>query len=276
VDTGSYYSFNLNMTDDRGAGGSRRQLMHGWIKGPPSPTEDAPYWQGTHSVPRVLSIRGGDLWQEPIPEIAVLRRRHHRFVGADIEKMTGAAAGHAAAQLLGVRGDALEVVARFGADAAGRFGLKLRVPEDRTDYVCAYFERATGAFGVDGPTVDQTAELTDEKSFKNRAESNDSQLSSDEPVTLRILLDRSVIEVFVNGRAISTQMFPAADAQGVEVFAENGILQTPIESIDIYEMSSIWSGGGAQRHGNRVYSSGALPIKPNHRFFHRNCSVGPS
>ena len=244
VDTGSFYSFNLNMTDDRGEGGSRRQLMHGWITGPPSPTERAPYWQGTHSVPRIISCRDGDLWQEQIPEIDVLRRRHHRFGGADIERITGAAE-RAAARLIGVKGDAIDVVARFGAGGAGTFGLKLRVSEDRTDHVRVYFDRATGAFGVDGPTVDQTAELTDEESFKNRAASNDSQLSSDEPVTMRILLDRSVIEVFVNGRAISTQMFPAADAQGIELFAANGILETPVESIDIYEMSSMWSGGGA-------------------------------
>ena len=241
VDTGSYYSFNLNMTDDRGAGGSRRQLMHGWIKGSPSPTEDAPYWQGTHSVPRVISLRDGDLWQEPIPEIALLRRHRHRFDGAEIKKMTDAAVGPVATTPIGITGDVLEVAARFGAGATGRFGLKLRISENRTEYVRVYFDRVTGAFGVDGPTVEQTAGLIDGAPFKIWAASNDSRLPSDEPVTLRILLDRSVIEVFVNGRAISTQMFPSVDAQGIELFAEKGFVKAPLESLDIYEMSSMWS-----------------------------------
>ena len=42
IDNGTYYSFNVNMVDDKGPGGSRRQLMHGWVTGPESPTKTRP------------------------------------------------------------------------------------------------------------------------------------------------------------------------------------------------------------------------------------------
>jgi sucrose-6-phosphate hydrolase SacC (GH32 family) len=45
VDSGYYYSFNINMTDDRGPAGHQRQLMHGWVrmKRPPK-VPNVPWW----------------------------------------------------------------------------------------------------------------------------------------------------------------------------------------------------------------------------------------
>ena len=65
VELGDYYSFNLNMTDNRGPDGERRQLMHGWVTGIPTPTKGVPYWQGAHSIPRVLHLRDNRLWPGP-------------------------------------------------------------------------------------------------------------------------------------------------------------------------------------------------------------------
>ena len=214
IDTGHYYSFNLNMTDDKGPRGARRQLMHGWVTGPPTPTQDVPYWQGAHSVPRVIRLEGDRVWQEPIPEIEKLRGPRR-----DLNQL---------------RGDALEIVATFEPGAAKRFGLKLRVSADGREYTRVYFDPATRQFGVDGPTPARNARELKEV----RATSvQDSLLPAGSAVTMRIFLDRSIVEVFVNGVAVTARTFPPADALGVELFSEEG--QPRVSSLAAYEMSCL-------------------------------------
>lgn len=211
VDTGSYYSFNLNMVDNKGPGGSRRQLMHGWVTGPASPTKTVPYWEGAHSIPRVLRLKDGRLWQDPIPEIESLRAEHYHFTAAT-----------AAEGLKGVRGDALEILAVFEPGAAGRFGLKLRVSPDGKACTRVFFDARERKFGIEGSGV----------------VAQDSFLPADRPVPLRAFIDRSIVEAFVNGAACTARTFPAADALGVELFTEGGPAQ--LKSLDVWRMKPMW------------------------------------
>lgn len=102
VDMGTYYSFNINMVDDKGPGNSRRQLTHGWLTIPQTITDSVPWWQGAHTIPRVLSIDGDRLYQEPVPEIAVLRGKHWNVSDGNTEKKIGK-----------IRDDVLELIASF-------------------------------------------------------------------------------------------------------------------------------------------------------------------
>ena len=120
IDTGAYYSFNFDMTDDHGPAGAARQLMHGRVTGPATPTAEVPYWQGCHSIPRVITLSGDSILQHPIPEIECLRDEHHHF--------TDIAA--AEAELAGIRGDTLEISIVFRPDAQSRVGFDLRRSTD--------------------------------------------------------------------------------------------------------------------------------------------------
>jgi beta-fructofuranosidase len=212
VDTGHYYSFNLNMTDDKGPGGTRRQLMHGWVTGPSTPTKSVPYWQGAHSVPRVLRLVDNRLWQEPVPELVQLRGK--RF-GSDEP----------------IRGDALDITATFIPDNARQFGVKVRVSADGQEFTRVFFDTASRRFGVDGPNAEKLKDV-------RASGSQESFLSPGAPVTMRILLDRSIVEVFVNGVAYTARTFPPAAALGVESFSEGG--SAAIKSLEIYELQSAW------------------------------------
>ena len=40
--------------------------MHGWATIGRTPTRTVPYWEHAHSIPRVLTLKDGRVWQEPI------------------------------------------------------------------------------------------------------------------------------------------------------------------------------------------------------------------
>jgi beta-fructofuranosidase len=213
ADYGLYYSFNPNMFDDKGPGGALRRIMHGWITGPPTPCKSVPYWQSAHSIPRVLSLQDDRLLQAPIPELQVLRGKHRHFGPRTIEPGQGGVLGD-------LRGDAWEIIATFEAlGTATRFGLKLRASPDGKEFIPAWFETASGKFGVGkwgGP----------------------SDLPPRQEVTLHVFVDRSIFEIYVNGNACTAQTFSAPENIGLDIFSEGGPVR--LKSLDAWEMKTMW------------------------------------
>jgi beta-fructofuranosidase len=228
IDTGNYYSFNVNMTDGRGAQGAKRQLMHGSVWGPASPTPSVPRWQNLHSIPRVIDLREGRIWQEPIPELRCLR-------GERLDLRDGPAPGR-----LAIDGDALEIRATF-VPGAGRCGVKLLVSADGDRFVRVFFDTQTGEFGVDGPTIESSIEglkHIPERAAQIRVATQPAFLGRGDEVSMQIFLDRSVIEVFVNGCAYTTRVFAPKEDRGVELFSDgNG---ATVRDVDVWLMNSMW------------------------------------
>jgi len=249
IDNGTYYSFNVNMTDNSGPDGARRQLMHGWVTGPASPTKVVPYWQGAHSIPRVLSLRGKHVVQQPVPEIEILRGQHKRREAVLVEP-------DKVGYLPDIQGDALEIIATFekkgtgpicrngpkGAthqrsarqldlspfSAASRFGLKLRVSADGKPAVRVWYDPKTDQFGMDGAVTKRAstwAGITRDG-------------SASQPITLRIFLDRSTLEIYCGGGALTGRAFCDPKAIDVDLFSEGGPAR--IKSLDVWEMQSMW------------------------------------
>jgi beta-fructofuranosidase len=213
IDNGNYYSFNLHMTDDKGPDGEKRQLMHGWVNGPPSPTKTVPFWHGAHSIPRVITREGNRLRQEPIPEIQSLRGKHYTFsdlTGKDLLK--------------GIKGDAFEIKATFTPGTAKRLGFRLRIAEDEKSCTRVFFDTASGTFGVDGDAVAKSPQM--------------SCLNPGEDVQMHIFLDKSIIEVYLNGNAQTARTFPDPGSLGLGIFSEGG--EAILKSLDIWEMKSMW------------------------------------
>ena len=223
IDTGRYYSFNLNMTDRKGQDGRVRQIMHGWVTCPPTPTKTVPYWEGAHSIPRVLSLKGDRVWQEPIPELQALRTQHQS--ASDFEK--------AVELLKNIKSDAAEILATFQPDKIGRFGLRVRVAKDGASSTEVAFDSANRAFSVQGRDTEKTPGY--QKGFGFRT---DSALASGLPVTLHVFVDRSIIEVYVNGMAGTALVYAPADAIGLELFTEPGAGK--LTAFDIWQMQSMW------------------------------------
>jgi beta-fructofuranosidase len=65
-------------------------------------------------------------------------------------------------------------------------------------------------------------------------------LEAGEPLTLRVFVDRSVIEVFANGRlCLTSRVYPSATSLGAALFVQGGSVDVP--TLDIWTMRSIWT-----------------------------------
>jgi len=211
-DFGDYYSFNPNMTDHKGIRGSVRRIVHGWVQTPATPTKDVPYWQGAHSIPRVITINDGRLDIQPIAEIEKLRGEKRSFKSV----MVGEGV---AVPLKDVSGSAVEILARFSPGKAKRFGINVRASADGAVSLPVWFDSATSEFGVG-----------DKRSKSDIRQGDD--------VTLRIFVDRSIIEVYAGGRVFTKCTFNDPAAQLIVPFAEGG--DAILKNIDIWQMKSIW------------------------------------
>jgi beta-fructofuranosidase len=213
IDNGTYYSFNLNMVDNKGPGGTQRRIMHGWATIGRSPTQGVPYWESAHSIPRVLTLRDHRVWQEPIPELQVLRGR-----GSEYKNL--AVAPESANRLRNVKGDAMEIRATFRPGTAQRFGVRVRTSAtDPKTALTVWFDAKGRTFGAKNVSME-------------------SDLKPGDPVTMRIFVDRSIVEVYVNGHANTTSAFHDPAAQGIDLFAEGGTCM--LESLDVWPLRSAW------------------------------------
>jgi beta-fructofuranosidase len=224
VDKGFYYSFNVNMVDDKGPGHGPRQLMHGWLTSPPSPTEAVPWWQSCHTIPRVISIKNNRLWQEPVPEISNLRGRHWKLSAAADQQ-----------QISEIRGDALEIMVRFDPGDTGPVGLRLRVSDDGEEYVRVYYDPATKTFGVDGPTITRNQEAPG-NGRKPAPVSQQIELEDGAGIGMHVFLDRSVLEMYLHGYAITACFFSSPGDVNVELEGD----PRQLLSMDVWEMASMW------------------------------------
>ena len=212
ADPGDYYSYNPHMVDGKGPGGAARRIMHGWVCNPPSPTKTVPYWQGAHSIPRVITVAGGRLVQEPIPELKALR-------GAKSEFRDLGVTPESKGLLKGLGGDALEIVAAFEPGKARRFGVKVRVSGDGKTALPIWYDAGRREFGI---------------AEKRMA----GDLKAGAPVTMRVFVDRSIVEAYVNGNAVTKVTYLEPKARGVELFAEGGACT--LKSLQAWKMASTW------------------------------------
>jgi beta-fructofuranosidase len=183
--------------------------MHGWIrmKRPPM-VPNAPYWEQAHSIPRVINVRDGKrLWQEPIPELKVLRGRHVHLQKPKQKNLDT------------IKGDALEVSASVRLGTGGRLIIGVRASDDGKSYTPVYLDAAKGTFGIG-----------------DRSQSID--LPTDDVITLRVFIDRCIIEVYVNGYAMTFVSYPSQDHQGLRIIEKSPAVN--IQSMDIWEMKSMW------------------------------------
>lgn len=227
------------LLDDKG-----RRIFWGWIMESRPATNG---WASVATLPRVLSLAADkSLRIEPAPELEVLRFNPRRHANLAI------AAG-AELKLDDVRGDCLEITAVIEPGDAQEFGLKVRCAPDgaeQTAIVCtprAKTLRVELAKSTLDPLVQyvwKNARFTGpgqsaEVDRFAREQSAPFELKPGEPLQLRVFLDRSVLEVFANGRQCLTQrIYPSrADSLGVTLFAHGGGIT--VRSLEAWEMSPV-------------------------------------
>jgi fructan beta-fructosidase len=207
--------------------------MNNWNYAGAIPTDP---WRSAMSVPRELALQTIDgqarLVQRPVRELRALRggrsfTQRHRTIPPGTTTLP-------------VHGEALEIKADLRVASAKQAGLKVRTGNGEETVI-----------GYDA----QTDEL-----YVDRTRSGRVDFSPDFPgvqrapltarhgkVHLRILVDWSSVEVFADRgrRVITDQIFPSANSDGVEAFADGG--SATLESLKVRRLRSSWATG----HRNR-------------------------
>lgn len=123
-------------------------------------------------------------------------------------------------QVDGAQGDTLEMVATFQPVDAVAFGLTVRCHADGSAGLPIRY--AAGILDVAGTQVPL-------------------DLGSGDALELHLFLDKSVLELFVQGGVASVTRvnYPAENDLDVFVFAERGSVR--LISLDVWELASVWS-----------------------------------
>lgn len=186
-----------------------RCILFGWVGG----FKGDRGWNGCHGLPRILTLGpDGRPRQTPVPERKSLRGKHVRVEGLVLKDR--------ARVVQRARGDTLEILARFAPGDAKAFGLKVRRSDDGNSAV---------TFRYDGKVLDVAGTKVPLKLDKDQG-----------ILTLHVFLDKSLMEVFVNGgrEAVTRVIHPGQKDLGIEVFAEGGTAR--LKSMDVWKMKSIW------------------------------------
>jgi fructan beta-fructosidase len=168
-------------------------------------------WAHVYSLPRVLSLnKDGLLQQESAAELQILRGKCLSITNKRIDAGRPIPGDHS--------GTAVEILAKFRRGDAQRVGLRLRRSPDRQEETLLYYDWKTASI-----TLDRTHSSIDPDVARTR-QSGPFSLVPDELLELHVFVDRSVLEVFVNGRGtLASRIYPTRrDSDGIDLLCEGG------------------------------------------------------
>jgi fructan beta-fructosidase len=176
--------------------------MSNWLYAQEEPTNG---WRTAQSLPRELRLSNGRVLQQPAREWKQLR---------------------SPAQPSGFRGDSYEIEAEIDLNGGSEAGFQIRKGGEERTIVGV---RAGQVF------VDRTRSgaVAFHKSFSGTYAA---PVDTSRPVRLQIFVDRSSVEVFVNGGepVITSRIFPSAASDGFEQYANGG---ARVRSLRLYRLS---------------------------------------
>ncbi len=203
-----------------------RYIMWGWIKEGRSPERSfVAGWNGVMSLPiQVSLLSDGKLGLEPVKELEALRQEHHHFEDLHITPK--------ADLLLDIQGVSLEIEIQFPPNLKTEVGLVMRASFNGEDQTRIIYEPIQQQLMIHrsnpSPDVDidnQFAPLT---------------LSPGEPLTLRVFLDHSVLEVFANHHTCLVSRVYPSDAASNRLGLSVQTHPVTISTLDIWQLKDIW------------------------------------
>ena len=205
---------------------------------PGKPTEG---WDQIMTLPRRLSVDGDDLSMVPAGGIESVRGSHERIEAMDLP-------ANREVVLDAVAGNALEIIAEIDPRESPMVELNLLRSPDREEYTRVAFFRDRGfsqrVFGTDARqsllTIDTSYSSTAPDVLSRAPETAPVLLGEGELLELRVFVDRSVVEVFANGRqCLAVRVYPERDdSTGVSLRAQGS--GASLRSLDAWQMNSIW------------------------------------
>ncbi len=215
-------------------------------------------WNQIMTLPRLLTLDEDDrLLMEPAGDIESLRYGHQQ-----VAPMTLPA--NEEIVLDGVRGNAMELALELDPAGAPLVELNVLRSPNREEFTRIAFYKHRGnryrqrmsttqAMNASSAamqhlparyesmiSIDTSYSSTNPEALSRAPETAPVYLQDDEPLQLRVFIDRSVVEVFVNGKqCVAVRIYPAReDSLGVSLRAQGRA--ATLNRLDAWQMASIW------------------------------------
>lgn len=212
-----------------------RRTMFGWIQeGRPDTATAEAGWSGVMSLPRLISIGlDGALVQQPAPEVQSLRRDQINPLTAP-EDFGESGMWTTVPDLRGDQLD-IELSARLAPGATLR--IAVRESSDGSEHTIIELSRASAHPDALTLRLDRENSSLD-RSTDREPLHGDAPTDTEGRLELRVLIDHSVIEIFANGRALTSRIYPTrSDALGASISLREG---AALERLEAWHMADIW------------------------------------
>lgn len=235
---GRYFYAPQSFADESG-----RRVMFGWLQeGRTDAAMVEAGWSGVMSLPRVATLdAAGELSFAPVPELESLRRDHARIGPRTVG--TGEV-------LAGVSGNQLDLELELELEPGSVFRLgvlgsgpaqdpELAQDPERTEETVIEIGYGVGSGGFSHSYVlldrsrtslDRTVD-TEEKSGPLRLPGG--------KLRLRVLLDRSALEIFANGKPLTARAYPTLGGESVRASATGTVR---LLQLDAWRMEGVFAG----------------------------------
>ncbi|RWZ51377.1 glycoside hydrolase family 32 protein [Halobacillus fulvus] len=198
LDYGFDFYAPQTLKDDQG-----RRIMIAWMAMWEDDMPEQAYDRaGAMTLPRELFYEKGRLIQRPVAELERLRLDGISYQDVLIEGDS---------QLPGLEGDSYELYLHADVRKAERFEVKLRTNEEIGQETVLRMDRENGFFILDRSRCGAGSGGTRKVALDGKK------------LELQIYVDRSSVEVFINGgeKVMTARIYPDADAQGIS-FSSDG------------------------------------------------------
>ena len=206
---------------------------------PGKPTEG---WNQIMTLPRRLTlVAEEELGVEPTGDVESLRGNHQR-----VDAMTLPA--NQEVVLEGIRGNAMELIAEVTTQAAPMVELNVLRSPNKEEFTRIAFFRERGYLNPNSGRNRPDSLIMIDSSYssilsdaRSRApETAPVFIEPDEPLKLRVFIDKSVVEVFVNGKqCVAMRVYPGReDSTGVSLRSQGKDSQ--LKALDAWQMEDIY------------------------------------
>lgn len=224
-----------SLLDDKG-----RRLFWAWVVDQRRTNKEGRRALGVMTLPRVLCLaEDGSLRIEPAVELESLRRGHQRLDNLSVSSGTET-------PLDAVSGECLELYLDVEVPSHGRFTLKVRCSPDDEEETAITYDGAAGALEIDTSRSSLSSDVfRTDIVVGSKGEPRDVpvqeapfSLRAGELLRLRVFLDRSIVEVFANGRQCVTQRIYPTLSESVGVSLESDGGTSTVIRLDGWEMAA--------------------------------------
>jgi beta-fructofuranosidase len=199
-----------------------------------NPAKPTKGWNQIFSLPRLLRLAGkDDLRIEPTGDIESLRTVHQHLGTTELP-------ANKELVLENIRGNSMEIVAEIDDRKAQMLEFNVLRSPNREEYTRIAFFRGRGYRGKSVITIDSSYSSMLPDAASRAPETAQLSLGKNEPLKLRIFVDRSIVEVFVNGKqCVAMRVYPGRkDSVGMSMRSQGR--DAVLKSLDAWQMKNIY------------------------------------